>query len=122
MSGHAHAEPPRRGAQRRALIIALVANAGFAVVEVVGGFAFDSLALLADAAHMASDVVALVVALVALALMERPATARHSFGLKRAEVLGAQFNGVVLVGVSVLIIVEAIVPPAARPATSAAAG
>ena len=57
---------------------------------------------------MASDVVALVVALVALALMERPATARHSFGLKRAEVLGAQFNGVVLVGVSVLIIVEAI--------------
>jgi cobalt-zinc-cadmium efflux system protein len=97
-----------RPAQRRALTIALVANAGFAVVEVVGGVAFHSLALLADAAHMASDVVALVVALVALALMNRPATARHSFGLKRAEVLGAQFNGVVLAGVSVLIIVEAI--------------
>jgi cobalt-zinc-cadmium efflux system protein len=45
---------------------------------------------------------------VAVALMDRPATDRHSFGLKRAEVLGAQFNGVVLVGVSVLIIVEAV--------------
>ncbi len=94
--------------QRRALIIALVANAGYAAVEVVGGVAFHSLALLADAVHLASDVVALAVALVALALMARPATARHSFGLKRAEVLGAQFNGVVLVGVSVLIIVEAV--------------
>ena len=94
----------QRAAQRRALTIALAANAGFAVVEVAGGVAFHSLALLADAAHMASDVVALV----ALALMDRPATARHTFGLKRAEVLGAQFNGVVLVGVSVLIIVEAI--------------
>ena len=103
--GHRQVE---RQAQRRALAIALVANAGFAVVEVVGGIAFHSLALLADAAHMASDVVALAVALVAVALMARPATARHSFGLKRAEVLGAQFNGVVLVGVSVLIIVEAI--------------
>ncbi len=109
MSGHAHTEGTgHRGAQRQALIIALVANAGYAVVEVVGGVAFGSLALLADAVHLASDVVALVVALVALALMERPATARHSFGLKRAEVLGAQFNGVVLVGVSVLIIVEAV--------------
>jgi cobalt-zinc-cadmium efflux system protein len=98
----------QRASQRRALSIALAANAGFAVVEVVGGISFHSLALLADAAHMASDVVALVVALVAVALMDRPATARHSFGLKRAEVLGAQFNGVVLVGVSVLIIVEAI--------------
>ena len=109
MSGHAGTEARgHRVGQRRALIIALVANAGYAVVEVVGGIAFGSLALLADAVHLASDVVALVVALVALALMERPATARHSFGLKRAEVLGAQFNSVVLVGVSVLIVVEAV--------------
>ena len=83
MSAHAHPEGPgRRGAQRQALIIALVANAGYPVVEVVGGVAFHSLALMADGAHMASDVVALVVALVALSLMDRPATDRHSFGLR----------------------------------------
>jgi cobalt-zinc-cadmium efflux system protein len=57
---------------------------------------------------MASDVVGLVIALVAQALVGRPATSRHSFGLKRAEVLGAQVNGLLLVGVSVWIIYEAI--------------
>ncbi len=90
------------------MLIALVANAGFLVAEIVGGIAFNSLALLADAAHMASDVVGLAIALVAQTLMNRPATTRHSFGLKRAEVLGAQVNGLLLVGVSVWIIVEAV--------------
>jgi cobalt-zinc-cadmium efflux system protein len=99
--------PDRRG-QRRALLIALAANAFFLVAEVVGGLAFNSLALLADAAHMASDVVGLAIAVAAQSLMDRPATARHSFGLKRAEVLGAQLNGMLLVAVSVWIIVEAI--------------
>jgi cobalt-zinc-cadmium efflux system protein len=108
---HSHEHGSRRadrGRQRRALLIALVANAGFLVVEILGGVAFNSLALLADAAHMASDVVGLVVALVAQMLIGRPATTRHSFGLKRAEVLGAQVNGLLLVGVSAWIIVEAI--------------
>lgn len=94
--------------QRRALWIALVANAAFLVVEVVGGLAFHSLALLADAAHMVSDVVGLAIALVAQKLLERPASARHSYGLLRAEVLGAQLNGVTLVGASVWIVVEAV--------------
>ncbi|MGZ4681290.1 MAG: cation diffusion facilitator family transporter [Acidimicrobiales bacterium] len=101
------AAPDRRG-QRRALLIALAANAGFLVAEVVGGLAFNSLALLADAAHMASDVVGLAIAVVAQSLMDRPATARHSFGLKRTEVLGAQVNGLLLVAVSMWIIVEAV--------------
>jgi cobalt-zinc-cadmium efflux system protein len=100
---------PDRARQKRVLRAVLAANAVYLVVEVVGGVAFHSLALMADGAHMASDVVALVVALVALSLMERPATDRHSFGLRRAEVLGAQFNGVVLIGVSLLIVVEAVI-------------
>ena len=104
--GHDHRATP--GGQRRALVISLVANAGFLVAEILGGLAFNSLALLADAAHMASDVVGLAIALVAQAVMTRPATARHSFGLKRAEVLGAQVNGLLLVVVSLWIIVEAI--------------
>ena len=109
--GHSHNHGVAQvapGRQRRALLVALVANAGFLVVEVIGGVAFNSLALLADAAHMASDVVGLVIALGAQMLIGRPATTRHSFGLKRAEVLGAQVNGLILVAVSAWIIVEAI--------------
>lgn len=108
---HFHAHGGERAArhpgQRRALAIALGANAGFLVVEIVGGLAFNSLALLADAAHMASDVVGLVIALAAQSLVGRPATSRHSFGMKRAEVLGAQVNGLILVLISGWIIVEA---------------
>jgi cobalt-zinc-cadmium efflux system protein len=89
-----------REGQRQALTIALVANAAFLGAEVAGGIAFGSLALLADAAHMLSDVVALSIALVAQRLIDRPATARHSYGLQRAEVLAAQANGVALLAVA----------------------
>lgn len=94
--------------RRRALWIALVANASFAVVEVVGGVVFGSLALLADSAHMVTDVAALTVALGALRLADRPATARHSFGLQRAEVLGAQLNGLFLVAAAGWVFYEGI--------------
>jgi cobalt-zinc-cadmium efflux system protein len=93
---HDHGLAAARHGQRNALTIALAANASFLVAEVVGGIAFGSLALLADAAHMLSDVVALSIALVAQRLIDRPATARHSYGLQRAEVLAAQANGVTL--------------------------
>ena len=95
------------GMQRRALWIALVANGGFMLVEVVGGFAFRSLALLADALHMASDVAGLGIALVAQSLVSRPASARHTFGLLRAEVLGAQANGLLLLATSMWVFYEA---------------
>lgn len=105
--GHAH-RPVDRAAQRRALRLTLLANAVFLVVEVVAGLATRSLALLADSAHMASDVAALVVALGAQHLLERPATDRHSYGLQRAEVLGAQANGIGLLVVAAWIIVTAV--------------
>jgi cobalt-zinc-cadmium efflux system protein len=89
---HAHSHVSR-STQRRALWISLAANGVFMVVEVIGGIAFQSLALLADAAHMLSDVAALGIALIAQHLVDRRATARHSYGLQRAEVLGAQANG-----------------------------
>jgi cobalt-zinc-cadmium efflux system protein len=94
--------------QRRALTIALVANGIFLVVEVIGAAAFHSLALVADATHMVSDVAALVIALVAQWLMVRPATDRHSFGLQRAEVLGAQVNGLALLAAAGWIVFEAV--------------
>lgn len=117
---HAHDDPPAAshehdhnhgvtaGMQRTALWIALALNALFLVIEVVGGIAFNSLALIADAAHMTSDVAGLVIALIAQTLMTRAPTRRHSYGLKRAEVLGAQINGLLLVVVSGWIIYEAI--------------
>lgn len=105
-AGHSHGSS--RDLQRRALWVALVANGGFLVAEVIGGLAFNSLALLADAAHMASDVVGLAVALFAQMLLVRPATSRHSFGFQRAEVLGAQFNGFLLLASAGWIVYEAI--------------
>lgn len=106
--GGAHSHAVGAGAQRRALWIALVLNGGFLAAEVAGGIAFRSLALLADAAHMLSDVVGLVIALIAQRLQSRPPTERHSFGLQRAEVLGAQANGILLLGAGIWITYEAV--------------
>ncbi len=89
-------------------MFALVANASFLAVEVVGGFAFGSLALLADAAHMATDVVALAVAYAALRITQRPPTERHTFGFGRTEVLVAQGNGLLLFAGAIVVVVEAV--------------
>jgi cobalt-zinc-cadmium efflux system protein len=89
-------------------VFALVANAAFLAVEVVGGFAFGSLSLLADAAHMATDVVVLAVAYVALRITQRPPTDRHTFGFARTEVLVAQANGLLLFAGAIVVIIEAL--------------
>jgi cobalt-zinc-cadmium efflux system protein len=114
-TGHSHSHGPRstdlaelRGRQRTALWTALALNLGALVVQVVGGLAFGSLALLADAAHLASDVAGLVVALVAAQLATRPASGRHTYGYQRAEVLGAQLNAASLLGVTVWVVVVAV--------------
>ena len=79
----------------------------FLVVEVVGGLITGSLALLADAAHMASDSASLALALFAFWLSGKPPTPNRSFGYKRAEILAALVNGVTLVAISIWIFVEA---------------
>lgn len=103
-----HSHSHGRAAQKRALWIALVANAGFMLVEFIGGIVFNSVALLADAVHMLSDVAGLVIALAAQGLMNRPASTRHTFGLQRAEVLGALMNGVTLLAAVIWIVIEAV--------------
>lgn len=103
--GHGHDHG--RGESRRALGIALGLTATYTVVEVVGGIYSGSLALLADAVHMLSDNVALGLALVATWLATRPATPGRSFGYKRAEVLAALANGVLLVALAIWIFVAA---------------
>jgi cobalt-zinc-cadmium efflux system protein len=87
---------------------AIVIVAVVLLVEVGGALATDSLALLADAGHMASDLIGLIVALVATVIAARPATEKHSFGFQRAEVFAALFNGLLLIGVAVFVAVEGV--------------
>jgi cobalt-zinc-cadmium efflux system protein len=96
-----------RARNSRVLAAVLALTAGFTVVEVVGGLLTGSLALLADAAHMLSDNLALTLALTALWLAGRPSTPQRSFGYQRAEILAALANGLVLVGLAVWIFIEA---------------
>ncbi|MBA2742130.1 MAG: cation transporter [Actinobacteria bacterium] len=97
-----------RSSTGRALTAALALTAAYTVVEVVGGLATGSLALLADAVHMLSDNVALALALLALWLARRPATPERTYGYKRAEVLAALANGVALVALAIWIFYEAV--------------
>jgi len=106
--GHSHGPGAYRGTDRRALLIAAGLTTTFMVVEAVGGLVTGSLALLADAGHMLSDSFSLFLALGAVMLAARPATSKRTFGYKRAEILAALANGVLLVVVSIWVIVEAI--------------
>lgn len=87
---------------------ALALASGYMAIEVVGGLLANSLALLADAAHMATDVAALGLAMWAMWLATKPATSRRTYGYHRAEILAALANGVVLVAISVFVVLEAV--------------
>lgn len=102
---HSHVDVRRE--DRRALAAALVLVTAFLGVEAAAGFLADSLALLADAAHMLSDSGSLGLALFAVWIAERPATPERSFGFRRVEILAALANGVALVAVAIWIFIEA---------------
>ncbi|UIN31874.1 cation diffusion facilitator family transporter [Microbacterium binotii] len=108
MHDHAPASGVRGGSNRRLLAISLGITSTVFVVQVVGALLSGSLALLADAAHMLTDAAALVIALIASAMAARPANDRRTFGYQRAEVFGALANGVILLGLSLWVGVEAI--------------
>lgn len=86
---------------------ALGLTATFLVAEVIGAFVTNSLALLSDAAHMATDTLALTIALVAVRLSRRPPDAKRTFGYARMEAMGAMVNGLMLFGVAIYILIEA---------------
>jgi cobalt-zinc-cadmium efflux system protein len=88
-------------------VLVLVLLAGYTVVEVIGGLLTGSLALLADAGHMLSDVMSIGLALLAIWLAQRPPTFARSFGYQRAEILVALINGAALVAIGIWIFVEA---------------
>jgi cobalt-zinc-cadmium efflux system protein len=96
------------GVHRRRLVTALVITGVVLVAEVVGSLLTGSLALLADAGHVLTDMAGLVLAVLAITLGARPATARRTFGYYRLEILAAVANATLLLGVAVLILVEAV--------------
>ncbi|HET7451383.1 MAG TPA: cation diffusion facilitator family transporter [Thermoanaerobaculia bacterium] len=97
----------RRSARGR-LTVALSLTAAFMVAQIVGGVLTHSLALIADAGHMATDVGALVLSFVAVRMAEKPPSERHTYGLYRAEVLAALANALLLFVVSVWVLYEAV--------------
>jgi cobalt-zinc-cadmium efflux system protein len=107
MSDHDHAHD-HAAAGSGQLKIALVATTAIAAVELGGGIASHSLALLSDAAHVTMDVVALAIALAASIQAMRPANERQTFGFARLEILAGLGNSALLLAVTVLIVVEAI--------------
>lgn len=109
MHTHSHDHGPRAGERvnPRPLAIALAITTTFLIVEVIGGILTQSLALLADAGHMLTDVGALALSLFAVWVARRPATPRRSFGFYRAEVLAALLNAASLIVISFSIFWEA---------------
>ena len=104
---HSHSHSHSHGSGK-VLLFALIFTGAFAVVEVVAGLLANSLALLSDAGHMLTDSLSLAVGAFAAWLASRPASRQHSFGLQRAEVLGALFNVIFMFVVVAFIAWEAV--------------
>ncbi|MDF2067370.1 cation diffusion facilitator family transporter [Bacillus sp. Cr_A10] len=99
---HAHGE------NKKVLLISFLIITIYMIVEAVGGYITNSLALLSDAGHMLSDAVSLGVALLAFTFSEKAANASKTYGYKRFEVLAAVLNGVTLILIAFFIFYEAI--------------
>ncbi|MGH7559100.1 MAG: cation diffusion facilitator family transporter, partial [Gemmatimonadota bacterium] len=109
-AGHTHSsarDPDSRARQQKGLALVLALTAGYMIAEIIGGLLTNSLALLADAGHMFSDVAALGLSLFAMWIARRPATPQRTYGYHRIEILAALANGVTLVAVAIYIFIEA---------------
>lgn len=105
--GHDHGHDHTHGANKKALMISFIIITFYMIIEAIGGFLTNSLALLSDAVHMLSDSVSLGVGLLAFTLGEKVANYSKTYGYKRFEILAAFFNGVVLLFISIYILYEA---------------
>jgi cobalt-zinc-cadmium efflux system protein len=98
----------RTSKNKRRLVVALLLAAGYMVAEIIGGLLTNSLALLADAGHMLSDVTALGLSFFAVWFAGRSAPSHRTFGYYRAEILAALVNGALLFAIAILILIEAV--------------
>jgi len=110
MSGHHHHHNHSHGAgsSRKALLWAFLINAAFLIIEFIGGVLSGSLALLADAGHMLTDVAALGVAIWVAKVVTRPPSSRRTYGYGRAEVISGLLNGLSLWVIVAYIVFESI--------------
>ncbi len=107
-AGHSHGHAQSAsGRNKKRLMVVLALTAAYLAAEVIGAFMTGSLALLADAGHMLTDVAGLAMALFAITFAERPATPERTFGFFRVEILAALTNAIVLIGISIYILIEA---------------
>ena len=105
--GHAHA-PEAHAGNRRRVLLAAVLTSGFMAAEAIGGVFTGSLALLADAGHMLTDSVALILAYLAYRLSDRPGNRQMTYGFDRIKILVAYTNGLTVLGIAIWIVMEAI--------------
>ncbi|MFD4815874.1 cation diffusion facilitator family transporter [Peribacillus butanolivorans] len=105
---HDHGHHHHHSENKKALLASFLLISTFMVVEVIGGFMTNSLALLSDAGHMLSDAAALGLSYTAIRLGEKKATQTKSYGYKRFEIIAACLNGFTLIVISVFIFIEAI--------------
>ena len=117
-SNHDHGTNARGSGRQSRLTVALILTALYMVAEAVGGWLSNSLALIADAGHMLTDVAALSLTIFAFWFAARPATSRKTYGYYRIEILAAFINGVILVLLSIAVIYEAVLrwqaPPSVK--------
>ena len=124
--GQAAATPTATGRHRGRLTLALGVTLTILAIEVAGGLVAGSLALLADAGHLATDAAGVGLSLLAAHFATRPATTQRTFGYARAEILAATCNALLLFGVGAFILAEGvrrlITPPEVRPGIMMAFG
>lgn len=106
--GHDHGHDHTHGANKKTLMISFIIITSYMIIEAIGGFLTNSLALLSDAGHMLSDSISLGIALVAFTLGEKAANYSKTYGYKRFEILAAVLNGITLVLIAIYIFYEAI--------------
>lgn len=105
---HQHSHTINAESLNKAFIIGIVLNLAFVVIEFAAGFRFDSLALLSDAGHNLSDVVSLVLALLAFRLAKVKANERYTYGYKKSTILVSLLNAVILLVAVGAIVIESI--------------
>ena len=96
------------GANKKTLLISFIIITSYMIVEGLGGFFTNSLALISDAGHMLSDSISLGIALIAFTLGAKQANTNKTFGYKRFEILASVLNGITLMLIAIYIFYEAI--------------
>ncbi|MEU6997722.1 cation diffusion facilitator family transporter [Nonomuraea sp. NPDC046570] len=105
--GHGHGRPSATARHRGRMIVVVGVTSVVFVVQIAGGIAANSLALISDSLHVATDITGVLMALIAAHFATRPASPRRTFGFYRLEILAAVFNAVLLFGIAIWVFAEA---------------